>query len=191
MVGDRHVAFAAVPPQAALFVQLIERVGPRSVDYRKPRQSIDQPELLQFDKGFAERAGVAEISAGDDDPIGHFPPQCFQHAEHDRLLPFETERINAVDQVQAQIAAHFLHAGHRVVKIAGDLNRQRAVVEGLRELAVADLARADEDDGLHQSRGGAVHGQRRAGVAGRGAGRPLGADGPGVRERGRHAVVFE
>ena len=37
----------------------------------------------------------------------------------------------------------------------------------------------------------AVHGQRGAGVAGRGAGGPLGADHVGVRERGGHAVVFE
>ena len=40
-------------------------------------------------------------------------------------------------------------------------------------------------------RDAAVQGERRAGVAGRGAGGPLGADRAGVREGGRHAVVFE
>ncbi len=88
-------------------------------------------------------------------------------------------------------AGDFLDAGHGVVEVAGDLHRQRPVVEGLRELAVGDLARADEDHGLHQPGDRAVQGQRGAGVAGRGAGRPAGADRVGVREGGRHAVVFE
>ena len=46
--------------------------------------------------------------------------------------------------------ADLLHAGHGVVEVAGDLHRQRAVVERLRKLAVGDLARADEDHRLHQ-----------------------------------------
>ena len=44
---------------------------------------------------------------------------------------------------------------------------------------------------LHQPGDGAVQGQRGAGVAGRGAGGPAGADDPGVAEGGRHAVVLE
>ena len=84
-----------------------------------------------------------------------------------------------------------MHAGHGVVEIAGDLHRQRAVVERLREFAVGDLARADEDHRLHQPRDRAVEGQRGAGVAGRGAGGVRGADQPGVAEGGRHAVVLE
>ena len=146
---------------------------------------------MQLVKRLAEGARVAEVSAGHDDPVGHFPAQRFEHAEHDRLLPFQPEGIDAVDQVDAQPLADLLHAGHRVVEIAGDLHGQRAVVEGLRELAVGDFARADEDHGLHQPRDGAVEGQRGAGVAGRGAGGVRGADQPGVAEGGRHAVVLE
>ena len=44
---------------------------------------------------------------------------------------------------------------------------------------------------LHQPRDGAVEGQRGAGIAGRGAGRPPGADQPGMAERRRHAVILE
>ena len=80
---------------------------------------------------------------------------------------------------------------HGVVEVAGDLQRERAVVEGLRELAVGDLAGADEDDRLHQLADAAVEGERGAGVAGRGAGGAAGADHVGVGEGGRHAVVFE
>ena len=36
-----------------------------------------------------------------------------------------------------------------------------------------------------------IDGERRAGVAGGGARGPAGADHAGMRERGRHAVVFE
>ena len=70
----------------------------------------------------------------------------FEHAEHDRLLAFEPERIDAVDEVDALLRADLLDALHGIVEVAGDLHRERAVVERLRELAVGDLARADEDD---------------------------------------------
>ena len=125
---------------------------------------------MQLVERLAEGAGVAQVSAGHDDPVGRLPAQRFQHAEHDRLLPFQPEGIDAVDQVDAQLLADLLDAGHGVVEVAGDLHRQRAVVERLRKLAVGDLARADEDHRLHQPRDGAIEGQRGAGVAGRGAG---------------------
>ena len=76
------------------------------------------------------------------------------------------------------------------VKIALDLQRERAVIEGLRELADGDFSAADEDHAVHlgQRR---EHRQARAGVAGRGAGDFLCADHAGMGERGGHAVVFE
>ena len=80
---------------------------------------------------------------------------------HDRLLPFEPEGIDAVDQVDAELAGHLLHALHGVVEVAEDLHGQGAVVEGLGQLAVSDLARADEDDGPHQAGGGADTGPAR------------------------------
>ena len=105
-----------------------------------------RPSSLQLDERLAEGADVAQVAAGHDDPVGHFPAQRLQHAEHDRLLPFEAEGVDAVDQVDAQLAGDLLDALHGVVEVAGDLHRQGAVVEGLGQLAVGDLARADEDD---------------------------------------------
>ena len=99
--------------------------------------AVDQPEFLQLDERLAEARHVAEVAAGHHDPVRHLPPQRFQHAEHDRLLPFEPERVDAVDEVDAELPAHFLHAAQGVVEVAGDLHRQRAVVERLRQLAVA------------------------------------------------------
>ncbi len=82
-------------------------------------------------------------------------------------------------------------ADHRVVKVAGDLDRQSAIVEGLAKFAVRDFAAADEDDRLHQLRRTAVQRQRSAGVAGAGTGGSLGSHQVRVGDRCTHAVVFE
>ena len=94
---------AAVPPQAALLDQFVERVGPGGVDHRQPRHAVDQAQLVQLVEGLAEGAGVAQVAAGDDDPVGHFPAEALQHPVHDRLLPFQAEGIDAVDQVDSQL----------------------------------------------------------------------------------------
>ena len=94
-----------------MFVQLVERVGAGGVDHGQPRHAVDQAELVQFVKRFAERARVAEVAAGHDDPIGHFPLEAFEHAEHDRLLAFEPEGIHAVDEVDAFLLADLLRRG--------------------------------------------------------------------------------
>ena len=99
-----------------------------------------QAQLDQLAERLAERADVAQVAARHDDPVGHLPAQGLEHAVHDRLLPFEPERIDAVDQIDAELAGHLLHALHGVVEVAGDLHRQGAVVERLRQLAVGDLA---------------------------------------------------
>src|SRR4051812_35126364 len=101
---------------------------------------------MQLVKCLAERAAVTQVSAGHNDPVWHGPLQCLEHTKHDRLLTFKTKWVNAVDQVNAELSADLLHAFHRIVEIACDLDRERTVVERLRKLAVRDLARSDEDD---------------------------------------------
>src|SRR6185437_7196988 len=86
-----------IPAQAPLLVKLVERIGAGGVDHGQPRNAIDQAKLLQLGEGFAEGAGAAEVPARHDDPVGNLPAQGFKHAEHDRLLAFEPERIDAVD----------------------------------------------------------------------------------------------
>ncbi len=55
----------------------------------------------------------------------------FDDAMH-RVQQVSTQQgIHAVDQVNPLLRAHLLDAMHRIVKIAGDLDRQRAVVERL------------------------------------------------------------
>ena len=61
-----------------------------------------------------------------------------------RLLALEAEGVDAVHQVDAQLRhvdGDLPDAAEAGVEVALDLERQRAVVERLRELAEADLAR--------------------------------------------------
>ncbi len=97
------IDIAAVPTNTAAFVQFVQRVGAGGIDDGQAWNAGDQSMFLQFHERFAKRAAVAQVSAGNNDPIGNFPTQCFQDAEHDRLLAFQPERIDAVDQVDTQL----------------------------------------------------------------------------------------
>jgi hypothetical protein len=107
--------------------------------------------------------------------LPRFPPgtmiQSGGYAVHDALLPFEAEGVHAVHQVDAHlrdIDGDLPDAAEACVEVAFDLQRQRTVIECLRELAERNLPAADEDDPLYlgQPR---KHRQARAGVAGGGA----------------------
>ncbi len=169
----------------------MERVCPGRVDDCQPRNPVDQPELLEFQKRLAKRARVPEISARNHDPVRRFPVQRLEDAEHDRLLPIEAERIDAVAEIDLLAFADQADLPQRVVEVTGNLERFRAIVERLRELAVGDLAAADEDDRLEQPRAARIDGERGARVARRSTGREFRADHVGMRGRGGHPVVFE
>ena len=172
--------------------ELVEGLGAGGVDDGQAGDPVDQAEMLELDERLAEGAGVAEVAAGHDDPVGRLPGQGLQDPVHDRLLAFEAERVDRVHQVDAEPVGHLADPVHGVVEVADDLDRQGAVVERLGQLAIGDLARADEDDRLEaERRGRAVDRQRRRGVAGAGAGDPAGVDHPGVGERRGHPVVLE
>ena len=166
MAGGGEIGPATFPTQPPLVIELVERIRSRCVDHRQARHAIDQADPAQLRKGFTEGTGIAEVTAGDDDPVGNLPAERFQHPEHNRLLPLQPEGIDAVDEVDAQLPGDFLDAGHGVIEVAGDLDRQRAVIERLRELAIGDLAGPNEDDAAHQARDSAVDRQRCARVAG-------------------------
>ena len=182
---------AAVPAEAFVVDQAIERVGSGGVDDGQARDFFDQAQFEEFGEGLAERAGVAEVAAGYDNPVGNFPVERFEDAEHDGLLAFETERIDTVHQVNTKAGGDFLDAGHAGVEIADELERPHAVIEGLGKFAVGDLAAADEDQTADGGVGGGVDGHAGAGVAGGGAGGATSADQAGVGEGGGHAVVLE
>ena len=159
VAGGREIGPAAFPAEATVVIELVEGVGAGGVDHGQPGNAVDQAELAKFGEGLAEGARVAEVAARHHDPVGNLPPHRLEHPIHNRLLAFESERVDAVDEIDAELAGHLLDTGHGVVEVACDLNRQRTVVERLRELSVGDLSGADEDDATHQTGDGAVDSQ--------------------------------
>ena len=106
--------------------------------------------------------------------------------------PFEAKRIDRIHQIDAEPVGDLPDALHGIVEVADDLDRQRPVIERLRQLAVSDLSRADEDDRAEAEVGRrAVDGQGRRRVAGAGAGDPSSRNHASMGERRGHAVVFE
>ncbi len=189
------VEMAIIPAKAGFFVQVKERVRAAGIDDGQAGEFVDQTEHFQLDESFAERAGVAEVPAGHDDPVRHAPAARFEYAQHDRLLPFEAERVDAVHEIDAEpvvgrIVRQLSHESETVVEIAVNLKRERAVIERLTELAEGDFSATDEDDGLEAGET-RIKRHGRGGVAGAGAGDGFGVDHFRMGERGRHAVVLE
>src|SRR5690606_37560787 len=113
--ADRiHIDFAAVPAHATALEQLVRRVGTAGIDHRQAWDAVDQPVSLQFHERLAKGAAVAQVAAGDDDPVGDLPAKRLEHAKHDRLLSLEPERVDAVDQVDAELFGDLLDPEHRV-----------------------------------------------------------------------------
>ena len=193
LLRDRPVVAPFVPPQVAPRVQLAQRVGAAGVDHREPRHLLHQPQLAQLSIRLAKSGTVPEVAAGDDDPVGRLPVQRLEHPVHDALLPLQPEGVDAVHQVNAELRhvdRDLADAAQAGIEVSLDLERQRAVVQGLRQLAEGDFSRPDKHDPVHLHQRG-EHGQARAGVAGGGAGDLLRPHHPGVGEGRRHAVVLE
>src|SRR6516165_5081943 len=62
----------------------LANVGAGGIDHCEPRPASNKAEFGKLSERLAEAADVAEVSARHQDPVGHFPAQRFEHAEHDR-----------------------------------------------------------------------------------------------------------
>ncbi len=146
--------------------------------------------MLHLHKALAQRGGVGEVAAGNDDVLGHLPLQLLHDLHGRRLLAFEAIGIDGVEQVDGEAAHQLEQQADAAVEVGLELDGHRAVVHRLRELAPGDLALGDENDGAQAgARGIGGHGGRS--IAGGRAGDPLEAALDGDRERGGHAGVLE
>ena len=59
-------------------------------------------EVKQFAEGFAVCADVAEVAAGEDDPIGYIPIALIEHFDDDRLLAFDAEGVDRIQKINAE-----------------------------------------------------------------------------------------
>ena len=108
------------------------------------------------------------------------------------LLSFEPEGIDRIHQIDAKPVSDLPDPLHGVIKVADDLNRQRPVVESLRQLAVSDFSRSDKDDCAKAEIGRrTVNGEGRRCVARAGAGDPTRRNHAGMSKGRRHSIIFE
>ena len=71
----------------------------------------DEAEGQEFGEGFAEGGAVAEVAAGDDDPVGDIPIEAFEDAVHDGFLAFEAEGVDGVHEVEAELRGDYRGRG--------------------------------------------------------------------------------
>ncbi len=140
---------AGVPAQTLLFVNLIEGIRARRIDDCQSRCAPNQSKLKQFNKGLAKAGDIAEVPARARRSSPGPPSHRLQNPIHDRLLAFEPKGIDAVDQIDAKLFADLLDALQSIVEIAGNLHRQRSMIERLGQLPVGDFAGANENDRPH------------------------------------------
>ena len=182
-VFDRFVGGMVLP-------HLVERGGTGGLNHRDTRNLVDDAEVVQLLHALGERGVVAEVASRNHEPVRHLPVELLEHFKADRLLPFDPERVDRVEQIDVQFVADLLDQRHRIVEVAADLQRFAAEGERLGELAVRDLAFGDED---HRTESGnrRVAGHRCTGVAGAGAGDGFRSVESGGGGAAGHAAILE
>ena len=174
----------------ALLDELVERRGAFGLDDAEAREAGDEAEGVEFAEGLAEGGDVAEVSAGEDDPVGDLPVELIEHLDDDGFLAFDAEGVDGVEEVDAEAIGEGADEGEDLIEVGFDLEGAGAVFEGLGEFAEADVAVGEEDDGF-ESGGGGVGGHGGGGVAGGDAGDAAEAEAAGLGGAAGHAIVLE
>src|SRR5206468_4134810 len=71
--GERRLRGHRLERLEVVLERAVERVGALGLREADPRQLVDEAELLHHQEPLAERVDVAEVAAGDHDPVRHFP----------------------------------------------------------------------------------------------------------------------
>jgi hypothetical protein len=79
----------------------VERRRARGLDHGERGRRSMKPGRA-FAQAFAECGDVAEIAAGEHDPVGHFPVALVHHFDDDGFLAFDAEGIDRVQQIDAE-----------------------------------------------------------------------------------------
>ena len=175
----------------ALAIAAGERVRARGLDGEEPRHARDPAALVRLAQRLAERARVAEVAGGDHDPVRRVPGQVLQQLPHDRLLPFDAEGVDGVQEVDAEASATPPAPGAwRRRSRRGPAGRWRRRRGSATSLPSATLPAGMKTSAL-QARLRGVGGERRAGVAGGRAGHRARAEAHGLGDRHRHPAVLE
>ena len=76
-----------------------------------------KPKSPQLTQRFSERRGVAKIAAGQHDPVRRIPVALIQHFENDGFLSLNAERIDRVEQVNAQALGQHAHQREDLIEV--------------------------------------------------------------------------
>ena len=112
----------------------IKRVGVLRLGDRDAGQLLNEAELAHHQEALAEGADIAEVAAGDDDPIGDFPPELLYQLDGHGLLAFDPQAVHRIGQINVALCRDLLHESHAAVEIRVQTEDERAVGEGLNEL---------------------------------------------------------
>ena len=75
-------------------VALVEGIRLCRLRRHQARHLVDQAQVAQQFEPLVERADVAQIAHGDDDPVGHFPIELAQDLNRDSLLPLNAQAVH-------------------------------------------------------------------------------------------------
>ena len=188
--GGHRLGLDPVARAEALLEAPRERGRSRRLHRGEPGHPVDQSPLARLPQRLSEGGGVPQVARREHDPVRRTPGELLEQLEHDRLLALEPERVDGVEQVDAQPLARLLHQPETVVEAA-----RGPGASARRRRATAPASRWPRSRG-HQHQGGEarlrrIRGERGRGVAGGGAGHGARADPKGLGDADRHAPVLE
>ena len=96
-----HACGARANPSAKLRAN---GAAPAACTAARRGRRVISPHALRLAQRLPERGGVAQVAGRQHDPVRRIPAELLQHLEHDRLLPLEAERVDRVEQVDAELA---------------------------------------------------------------------------------------
>jgi hypothetical protein len=161
-----------------------------SLDHGQLRYGLDEAPFLQLPQRFAKGRCVAQVPAGQHNPVRHGPIALVEHLDDDGLLPFDAKRIDRIQQVNALAFGQDAHHRQDLVKVGFHLKCARTILQSLRQFSIGDVAVGNEDEGLESS-GAGVSRHGSGSVAGGDAGHAPHAEPPRLRDSAGHPVVFE
>lgn len=82
-------------------------------------------------ESFVERVNVAQITSGDDYPIGDLPIELLQDFNGGGFLPLEPKTVERIGQVNRQLRRDAADQFHTPVEIRVDAEDEGAVGDGL------------------------------------------------------------
>ena len=115
-------------------IRAVKRVCPLGLGDDDARQFRDEAEVLHHPQPFAERGDVAEVAAGNDDDIRHFPVELLDDFDADGLLAFDPEGVHRIGQVKGFVLGDFLDEFHAAVEVGVEIEHERAVGDRLDKL---------------------------------------------------------